>query len=84
MVKSKNYRLADSVSLRIVQIFQEAMLLGIDGADLLREIRLDLDEESGSLVLTDEYKAKVVEMHTKLLEQAAETQRRDLTIGVKD
>jgi hypothetical protein len=53
----------------VVQIIQEAMLLGVDCVDLLREIRLcHCTNDSNVLVLTDAYVQHVAEMHKKLLE----------------
>lgn len=65
------YKLADSVSARLVQIFQEAMLTGVDGADLLRQVRLEVDDnDSCTLVMTHAYKEQVKSMHKKLEEEA--------------
>lgn len=81
----KNYKLADSVLMRLVQIFQEALIMNIDGADLMREVRLELDpNDESTLVLTEAYKQKVVEMHAKLVERAAELQRVALTKNSKE
>jgi hypothetical protein len=60
---------ADSVSMRLVQIFQEAILTGVDGADLLRQVQLQPDvNDPNVLVLTPEYQAQVRKSHEKLLE----------------
>lgn len=68
-----NFKLSDSVSMRLVQIFQEAIMTGVDGADLLRQVRLQVDEnDTSTLVLTPEYAQQVKDMHEKLLKQAAE------------
>ena len=70
-----NYKLADSVLHRIVQIVQEAMLTGTDCSDYFRQIDLVPDESStGYLVLTTEYKQHVKDSHAKLLEQVEELQ----------
>lgn len=69
------FKLADSVSMRLVQIFQEAIMTGVDGADLLRQVQLQPDESDPSvLVLSPEYRAQVTEMHAKLEAQAKELQ----------
>jgi hypothetical protein len=74
---SAGFKLADSVSMRLVQIFQEAVLTGVDGADLLRQIRLQVDpDEPSVLVLTPAYRQQVAEMHAKLESQAQELQAR--------
>ena len=67
-----NLQFADSVSMRLVQIFQEAIMTGIDGADLLRQVRLQPDvNDPNVLVLTPEYQAQVRESHEKLLADIA-------------
>lgn len=69
------FKLADSVSMRLVQIFQEAIMTGVDGADLLRQVELQPDESDPNvLVLSPEYRAQVAEMHAKLEAQAQELQ----------
>lgn len=46
-------------------------MTGVDGADLLRQVRLQPDEsDPNTLVLTPEYKAQVNEMHSRLEAQA--------------
>lgn len=66
-----SYKISDSVALRFVQIFQEAVLLGVDGADLMRQVRLTVDEtQSDTVTLCPEYEKQVVEMHKKYLEDA--------------
>lgn len=69
---TRKYKLGDEVSARLVQIFQEAMLTGCDGADLLRQVELTEGNEtySGSLKLTDEYKELVKKSHEQLLKNA--------------
>lgn len=66
---SKTFKFSDTVCMRMVQIFQEAMIFGIDGADLLRQVEL-LEREDGSLDLTPEYKSLVAKMHQQYLEDA--------------
>jgi hypothetical protein len=66
-----SYKISDSVAMRFVQIFQEAVLLGVDGADLMRQVRLVVDESSPDTVtLCPQYEANVREMHEKYLEDA--------------
>jgi len=70
------FKLADSVSMRMIQIFQEAIMTGVDGADLLRQVELEPDlSDVNTLVMTEEYKALVKDSHEKLLRQAEELQR---------
>lgn len=61
--------ISDEVWHRVVGVIQEAMLMGIDCADLLRQIRVR-PNDTGELVLTQGYKAMVREHHAKLLEEA--------------
>jgi len=62
---------ADSVWNRIVQIVQEGMLMGIDVADLMRQIRLQKSsDDSNTLVLTEAYKERIKKNHQKLLLEA--------------
>jgi len=66
------FRLDDKVLMRFVQIFQEGMLLGVDCADIMRQIRLEVDPDNGDvLVLTSAYKEMVKDQHEKLLAQVA-------------
>lgn len=70
-----DFKFADSVSMRLIQIFQEAIMTGVDGADLLRQVRLQPDEsEPDVLVLTPEYRQRVNEYHAKLEAEAKELQ----------
>ena len=75
-----NYKLSDAVIFRMIQIFQEALLLGVDGADLFRQVKLVVDsEQSDTLVLDPEYKKMVSDMHHKyLLEAEKLKQEKDL------
>ena len=69
------FKFADSVSMRLVQIFQEAIMTGVDGADLLRQVELQPDaSDPHVLVLSTAYQAQVKEMHAKLEAQAQELQ----------
>jgi len=64
------YRFSDEVSMRLIQIFQEAILLGLDGADLLRQVRLVLSQDSneaGTLELDPSYVESVEKFHDDLL-----------------
>lgn len=66
-----SYKISDSVAMRFVQIFQEAVLLGIDGADLMRQVRLIADEsDPNTMTLCPEYEKQVAEMHKKYLDDA--------------
>jgi hypothetical protein len=67
------FKFADEVWHRVVQIVQEAMLSGVDCADLLRQIRVT-ENDDGDLVLTAAYQKQVKEMHDKMLEHARELQ----------
>jgi hypothetical protein len=66
-----SYKISDAVAMRMIQIFQEALLLGVDGADLMRQVRLTVDEEnSDTLTLDPQYRSQVDEMHKKYLSEA--------------
>lgn len=70
-----SYKISDSVAMRMIQIFQEAVIFGIDGADLLRQVRLVEDpSEQGTLTLDPEYVKLVAEMHEKSLTEVAKKQ----------
>jgi hypothetical protein len=64
-----SYKISDSVAMRFIQIFQEAVLLGLDGADLMRQVRLVVDEkDTDTVTLCPTYEKQVVEMHKKYLD----------------
>lgn len=66
-----SYKISDSVAMRMIQIFQEALLLGLDGADLMRQVRLVVDENQPDTVTLDpQYELQVAEMHKKYLADA--------------
>lgn len=66
-----SYKISDSVAMRFIQIFQEAVLLGVDGADLMRQVRLVVDDSTPDTVtLCPTYEKQVVEMHKKYLDDA--------------
>lgn len=66
-----SYKIADSVWHRVVQIIQEAMITGVDCADLMRQVRVRVDpNDDTSLVMTEDYEKQVLEMHKKYLEEA--------------
>jgi hypothetical protein len=74
-MSSDEFKFADSVWHRVVQIVQEAMLTGVDCADLLRQVRVVPDaEDARSLVLSPDYQMQVTQMHSKMLDQAREMQ----------
>jgi len=64
------YKITDTVAMRFIQIFQEAVLLGVDGADLMRQVRLSIDPENpDTLDLDADYKKFVEESHQKYLKE---------------
>jgi hypothetical protein len=66
-----SYKISDTVAMRMIQIFQEALLLGVDGADLMRQVRLVVDESSPDTVTLDpQYEKQVADMHQKYLSDA--------------
>jgi hypothetical protein len=67
-----SYKISDAVAMRMIQIFQEAVIFGIDGADLMRQVRLVQDpSDESTLTLDPEYAASVSAMHEKYLEEAS-------------
>jgi hypothetical protein len=65
------YKLSDGVSMRCIQIFQEALIFGIDGADLFRQVRLVVDpNDQETLMLDLDYEKQVIEHHNKALADA--------------
>jgi len=70
-----SYKISDAVAMRFIQIFQEAVLLGVDGADLMRQVRLTVDPtDSTTVTLDSQYEAQVADMHRKYLEEAEKLQ----------
>lgn len=66
----KELKLSDQVLHRIVQIIQEALLLGVDCSDIMRQVRLSVSaDDDSTLVLSEEYQKSVIAMHQKLLEE---------------
>lgn len=63
-------KLHDTVLMRIVQIIQEAMLVGVDCVDIMRQVEVEFSPEENKLVLTEDYKKMIVEHHEKWLEEA--------------
>ena len=65
-VQEEEYALSTEVMIRAIEIFQEALMMGIDGSDLFKEVRLvkGVDETGAPVVkLSDAYKAKVTSWH---------------------
>ena len=76
-----SYKISDSVAMRFIQIFQEAVLMGIDGADLMRQVRLVVDEVNpDTVMLCPQYENQVLEMHKKYLEDAERLKARSESI----
>lgn len=70
-----NFKLSDAVSMRLIQIFQEAIMTGVDGADLLRQVSLQPDaSDPHVLVLSPEYEAQVRAGYEKLEAEAKRLQ----------
>ena len=72
-----SYKISDTVAMRFVQIFQEALLLGLDGADLMRQVRLVVDGSNPDTVTLDpQYELQVKEMHEKYLADVEKLQKK--------
>lgn len=68
-------KLSDSVLARFVQIIQEAMLLGVDCVDIMRQVRVVPDaSDEHVLVLSEAYQQEVKQMHDKLMVELNEKQ----------
>ena len=76
-----SYKISDSVAMRFIQIFQEAVIMGVDGADLMRQVRLIVDPESSDTVTLDpQYQSLVAEQHKKYLEEAEKLREQSATL----
>lgn len=71
MSSTNEMTLSDEVIGQVAKLLQLAILTGTDIVDNLRMLRVTFDEEEGSLVLTDEYRATSEDQITKLMEEAA-------------
>lgn len=72
-MENDEMKLADSVLARFVQIIQEAMLLGIDCVDIMRQVRIVPDaSDPHVLVLSEAYQRDVKQMHDKLMAELNE------------
>jgi hypothetical protein len=79
-----SYKISDSVAMRFIQIFQEAVLMGIDGADLMRQVRLVVDpEETDTLLLDSDYKKFVEETHEKYLTDIEKKRNTDKELNIQ-
>lgn len=71
----KRFKHSDAVWHRVVQVIQEAMLMGVDCVDLLRQVEVCEDPESPTtLMLSPEYVVQVEKMHQTWLERAMQLQ----------
>ena len=74
-MENKSYKISDAVAMRMVQIFQEAVIFGVDGADLMRQVRLIPDHtEPDTMTLDPAYVVAVEEMHQKYMSELNEKQ----------
>jgi hypothetical protein len=74
---SNDLAFADAVWHRVIQIVQEAMLSGVDCADILRQVRVEVSNvDPNVLVLTPAYLQQVKEMHQKMVQEARDLQAR--------
>ena len=76
------YKFSDGVISRIAQILQEAILLGVDIVDILRQVEVHPGVDGKTLELTQEYSKRVADMHNKLVDEAFEKQKQKLVDGV--
>jgi hypothetical protein len=76
MSTNKKFKIGDGVWHRVVQIVQEAMLMGVDCVDLMRQVEVCEDpENAGELALTPEYANQVEKMHAAWLVKAEQLQK---------
>ena len=66
--------LSDEVIGQIARLVQIAILTGTDVVDNLRMLRVTHSEETGDLVLTDEYRAMAREQVEKMLQEVSQTE----------
>ena len=71
--ETQTFKMDDEVLHRFVQIFQEAMLLGVDVSDIMRQVKLV--NVNQVLFLDPEYKKEVKLQHDRLLEEAEKLQK---------
>ena len=80
-----SYRITDAVAMRMIQIFQEAVVFGVDGADLMRQVRLVPDPtDPEAMTLDPVYAAAVEESHKKYaaeLEAKSQEQAKGLILS---
>lgn len=77
-----SYKISDAVAMRMIQIFQEAVIFGVDGADLMRQVRLVEDHtEQGTMTLDPEYVVAVEAMHAKYMSELNEKKSPGLVFG---
>ena len=72
------YKFSDGVISRVAQILQEAILLGVDIVDILRQVEVHPGADGKTLELTPEYTKRVTDMHNKLVDEAFEKQKQKL------
>jgi hypothetical protein len=69
MSEKKEHVIGDDVWNRVVQIVQEGMLMGVDVSDMMRQIRVNVNDD-GSIHLTQGYIEMVKGHHQAMLLQA--------------
>lgn len=73
-----SYKISDAVAMRMIQIFQEAVIFGVDGADLMRQVRLVPDPNDTDVMTLDPgYVASVEATHKRYAEEAASKKEQD-------
>ena len=76
------FKFTDAVSMRMVQIFQEALITGCDGADLLRQVEVEVSSEDPSmLTLTEAYVKLVDRSYEELVKRAQELEKNHVQKG---
>ena len=67
-----SYKISDAVAMRMIQIFQEAVIFGVDGADLMRQVRLIPDpNDPETMTLDPDYVTFVDASHKRYAAEAS-------------
>ncbi len=80
-MSKKEYTFADEIWHRVVQIVQEAMMTGVDCADIMRQVRV-VENDEGVLALTKGYKKMVNENYEKMVKDAEELKKASTSINI--
>ena len=74
------YALSDEVISQIAKLIQLAIITGTDVVDNLRTIRVEANEETGQLSLTDEYRQIAESQIEKLLSEMENASEEEIEV----